>query len=112
MAEDDTVRKAIVDALVISTEAQLRALKRIQQEPAEKLKRKKVGMSQLDVVEDILLAAGEALHINEIIKRAGKSHKILIDRESIVSALTKKVMRKERFARTDKNTFALKGGDE
>jgi hypothetical protein len=30
------------------------------------------------------------------------------DRESLVSALTKKVNRGDRFLRTDKNTFALR----
>jgi hypothetical protein len=112
MAGDKIVRKAVIDAFVTSLEAQLRALKRLQCEPQEKAMRKKVGMSQVDVVEDILMAAGESLHINEIIKRAKKSHGVAIDRESIVSALTKKVVRKDRFVRTDKNTFALKGGDE
>jgi hypothetical protein len=112
VAEDEIIKKAVIDAFVVSLEAQLRSLKRIQKEPSGKTKRKRVGLSQLDVVEDILMAAGEELHINEIIKRAEKSHDILIDRESIVSALTKKVMRKDRFVRTNKNTFALKGGDE
>jgi hypothetical protein len=30
------------------------------------------------------------------------------DRESLVSSLTKKVARQDRFLRTDKNTFALR----
>lgn len=111
MEEDMVIKKAVIDAFIVSLEAQLRALKHIQKEPLEKIKRKRAGLSQLDVVEDILMAAGEELHINEIIKRAEKSHDMLLDRESIVSALTKKVMRKNRFMRTGKNTFALKGGD-
>jgi hypothetical protein len=31
-----------------------------------------------------------------------------VDRESLVSALTKRVARADRFVRTDKNTFALR----
>ncbi len=31
-----------------------------------------------------------------------------VDRESLVSSLTKKVARGDRFLRTDKNTFALR----
>ena len=31
-----------------------------------------------------------------------------VDRESLVSSLTKKVMRGDRFVRTDKSTFALR----
>jgi len=31
-----------------------------------------------------------------------------VDRESLVSPLTKKIARGDRFVRTDKNTFGLK----
>ena len=68
-------------------------------------------MSQVDMVEDILISAGESLHIGEIIERVEKAHGVRLDRESIVSALTKKVTRGDRFERTGRNTFALKGGD-
>lgn len=104
------IRNAVIDAFTISMEAQLRALKRMRQEPMGKAKRKRVGMSQTDMVEDVLIAAGESLHINEIIDRVEKSHGLRLERESIVSALTKKVARKDRFVRTDKNTFGVKGG--
>lgn len=110
--EEADIRNAVIDAFTISMEAQLRALKRMRQEPKEKAKRKRIGMSQLDMVEDILMAAGESLHINEIIDRVEKSHGLRLERESIVSALTKKVARKDRFVRTAKNTFGVKGGQE
>lgn len=109
--EDVKIRNAVIDAFIVSLDAQLRAMKRLRrQEPIERAKRKRVGMSQLDMVEDILVGAGESLHINEIIERVEKSHGLHLDRESIVSALTKKVARNDRFVRTDKNTFGLKGG--
>ena len=38
-------------------------------------------------------------------------HGLDLERESIVSTLTKKVNRGDRFVRTDKNVFALKGED-
>jgi hypothetical protein len=34
---------------------------------------------------------------------------IKLERESLVSALSKKVLKEDRFVRTGKNTFALKG---
>ena len=37
----------------------------------------------------------------------GKSFQVTVDRESLVSALTKKVMRGDRFIRTGKNTFGF-----
>jgi DNA-directed RNA polymerase delta subunit len=109
--EDAKIREAVIYAFIVALEAQLRALKRMQQEPMEKIKRKRVGMSQVDMVEDILKVSGESLHISDIIDRVEKSQGVCIERESIVSALTKKVAQKDRFVRTDKNTFGLKGGN-
>jgi hypothetical protein len=47
------------------------------------------------------------LHVSEIITDIERIHGVKVDRESLVSALTKKVVRKDRFVRTGKNTFAL-----
>ncbi len=112
MSEEQKIRDAVLDVLIISLEAQLHALRRLRREPPEeKPKRRRVGLSQVDLVEDILHVAGESLHINDIIDRVEQAHGVRIDRESIVSALTKKVQRGDRFVRTGKNTFALKGGE-
>jgi hypothetical protein len=103
----DTVFNAVIDAVTVSLDAQLRALQRLRKEPAEKSRRKRVGMSQVDLVEDILRTAGQSLHIADIIDRIEKTHGIRVDRESIVSSLTKKVAQGNRFTRSDKNTFGL-----
>jgi hypothetical protein len=42
-----------------------------------------------------------------IIARIEQAFAVSVDRESLVSALSKKVARRDRFARTEKNTFAL-----
>ena len=68
------------------------------------------GTSQLDVVYDILRAARGPLHIGEIIRRAAAAGAVL-DRESVVSALTKRIQRADRFRRTAPNTFALRAGE-
>jgi hypothetical protein len=90
-------------------EAQLRAVRRLRAraEPENPRVRRK---SQVDLVYDVLLEAGRPLHVAEIIKRVEKAHGVRLDRESIVSALSKKVLRKDRFARTHRNTFALREG--
>ena len=103
----DTVFDAVVDVFAVSLDAQLRSLQRLRKVPAEKTRRKRVGMSQVDLVEDILKAAGKNLHISDIIDRVEKTHGIRVDRESIVSSLTKKVAQNDRFVRSDKNTFGL-----
>jgi hypothetical protein len=60
---------------------------------------------------DILQRAESPLHISDILERIARLHGQRLDRESLVSALVKKVQRQDRFIRTDKNVFALlKGG--
>jgi hypothetical protein len=60
---------------------------------------------------DILQRAESPLHISAILDRIARVHGQRLDRESLVSALVKKVQRQDRFTRTDRNVFAvLKGG--
>jgi hypothetical protein len=59
------------------------------------------------MVYDILRSAGRPLHISEIMTLVAKRHGVTLDRESIVSALAKRVARKDRFARTAPNTFSV-----
>jgi hypothetical protein len=66
------------------------------------------GKSKISTVEDILRKAAVPLHVTEIIKRAKNDYQTIIDRESIVSAITKKVNKQDTFIRVDRNTFALK----
>ena len=61
----------------------------------------------MDVVHDLLLAAKGPLHINDIIQRAKKGYHRQLRRESLVSALTKKVLDQNTFTRTAPNTFDL-----
>jgi hypothetical protein len=61
----------------------------------------------MSIVYDILLHAHKPLHINEIISRAKNEFKVDIDRESLVSALTKKVKSGRMFQRVAPNTFTI-----
>jgi hypothetical protein len=65
--------------------------------------------SQMSMITDILSAAGTPLHVSEIIRRAEQQYGTKLDRESMVSALTKKVKKGLRFVRTGPNIFGLKG---
>jgi hypothetical protein len=56
---------------------------------------------------DILKHARSPLHVAVIIERIQQAFGIAVDRESLVSSLTKKVARNDRFSRTEKNTFGL-----
>jgi hypothetical protein len=63
------------------------------------------------MVHEVLRRAGKPLHVTEIIERVEKLHGLRLERESIVSTLVKKVNRGDRFVRTDRNVFGLKGGE-
>jgi hypothetical protein len=70
-------------------------------EPADK------GMSQMDVVYDILSETNKPMHVDDIIDIAEKRFDKKFDKESIVSAITKRVSRQDRFIKTAPNTFFL-----
>jgi DNA-directed RNA polymerase delta subunit len=57
---------------------------------------------------DILKKARSPLPVSEILNRIQTQFGLSIDRESLVSSLTKKVARQDRFLRTEKNTFGLR----
>jgi flagellar basal body L-ring protein FlgH len=91
------------------TRAQLNAIKQLKKtaglvEP-EPLKQKR--MSQIEMIYNILFSAQKAMHVNDIIVAAKQKFDVELDKESIVSALTKRVKRQDRFAKTGPNTFTL-----
>jgi hypothetical protein len=57
---------------------------------------------------DILKKARSPLHVSQILERIQTQFGATVDRESLVSSLSKKVARGDRFLRPDKNTFALR----
>lgn len=107
MAEE--IRDLILSAMEVALDAQLRALRRMRKgEPEVRAPRKKASLSQVDMAYDILRKARGPLHISEILGRIQTTFGAQVDRESLVSSLTKKVARGDRFLRTAKNTFGLK----
>lgn len=104
--KDDLIRSAVLDAMIAAVEAQLRTLRRLRsgETPAKPVRKRR---SKLDIVEDILREADAPLHIADIIRRARSGQGVELDRESIVSSLTKQVNRSRRFCRTAPNTFGL-----
>jgi hypothetical protein len=105
--EQESIKDSIYEAIEVSLEAQLRAIRRLRGS-VKKVSISNKGMSQVDLAYDILIKIGTPLHINEIIRYIESMHQIQVDRESLVSSLTKKVIRGDRFSRVGKNTFAAK----
>lgn len=104
----DPVEQAVLNAFEVALEAQLRAIRRIKASGEAEPSRTK-GTSQIDMVYDVLRRSGKPLHISEILDRVEKLHGRRLDRESVVSSLIKKIARGQRFMRTDKNVFSVKG---
>lgn len=88
-------------------QSQLKIIRRYQlQSPQFKKHTKRT--SQLDIIEEILTSADQPLHISKIIEIAKNDFNVTLQRDSIVSALLKKIRAGERFVRVAPNTFALK----
>lgn len=108
---EDPVRDTVLEAVEVCLDAQLRAVRRLRRTRAEPAPpRAKKRMSQVDMAYDILNKARRPLHVAELLERIEKSFQVSVDRESLVSSLTKKVMRGDRFVRTDRNTFGVREG--
>jgi hypothetical protein len=105
---NDPVRDAVFEAVEASLEAQLRAVRRLRKpaDPNTEPARRK-GRSQVDMAFDVLTKARAPLHVNDILERIRTQFSVDIDRDSLVSSLSKKVARADRFRRPAKNTFAL-----
>ena len=64
--------------------------------------------SKIEIARNVLHIAGRPLHVSEIIRLAQRDFQVALDRDSIVSAILKKVTAGKSFIRTAPNTFALK----
>ena len=106
---NDDIKDLILGLFEASLEAQLRAVRRLRQgAPSAAEPRSRKGLSQVDMAFDILKKARSPLHVSEILARIQSQFGIPVDRESLVSSLTKKVARGDRFLRPEKNTFSLR----
>jgi hypothetical protein len=110
---EQNLRDTLLNTIEASLQAQLMAVRRLRLAPDDKLpppssgvkRRSRQGMSQVDMAYHIL-AEDQPLHIREILAAIRKRFEVEIDRESLVSALSKRVARKDRFKRIGKNIFA------
>ena len=88
--------------------AQLRTVRQLKSPKARKAKRVEgKSMSNMDMAIDILRRGQRPLHISEIIAQVKTKHGVTLDRESLVSALVKKVHRRQGLSRTAPNTFEI-----
>lgn len=106
---DDALKDVLLGVFEASLDAQLRAVRRLRRgEAPGATPRRQKGRSQVDMAFDVLKKARGPLHISEILARIQAGAGVTVDRESLVSSLTKKVARGDRFVRTAKNTFGVR----
>jgi predicted transcriptional regulator len=102
----DTKEWAIIQEQLLKSQLKIiRQFLREGEPPTLRLRKK--SRSQVSIIFDVLSTAQVPLHISEIISRAKEMFDVDLDRDSIVSALTKKVKRGQIFKRIAPNTFAL-----
>ena len=88
--------------------AQLRSVRQLKSVKSKKTKGQgDKGMSNMGMAIDILRRAQRPLHISEIIAQIKTKYGVVLDRESLVSALVKKVHRHQGLSRTAPNTFQI-----
>lgn len=109
----DDVRQVLLEVLEDSLQAQLNAVRRLRRSSgvARPVRRPAGGSdrpSQVGMALDVLTEAKAPLHISEVIAAVQKRFQRTLDRESLVSALTKQLSRHPGLRRTAPNTFALR----
>lgn len=104
----ELTREDMLEVLQKCTEAQLKVLRTMRKTtPGVTRSTPRGRKSNMSVVEDILRSAHGPLHIEQIIQAAQARFHRALSRESLVSALTKKVLDENVFCRVDRNTFDL-----
>jgi len=86
-------------------QAKLKVVERFQQQGPSKPRKR---TSNIDIVQNVLNSAGHPLHVSDIIRMAEQQYQVKLNRDSIVSAILKKINDGQIFIRTAPNTFALK----
>jgi hypothetical protein len=105
---DDKIPEYLLEMQESLLLAQLRALRQLR--PSKTKDRKAAeskGMSNMEMAIDILIRARRPLHVSEIISKVKTVHGASLDRESLVSALAKKLNKLPGLSRTAPNTFAI-----
>ena len=106
---NDGLMQSILSIFEASLNAQLRAVRRLRQgDTGAPRPSHKAGLSQVDMAYDVLRKARAPLHVSDLLARMKTTFSVAVDRESLVSSLSKKIARGDRFLRTAKNTFGLR----
>ena len=104
----DSTREEILSAFELALETQLRAVRRLRGRRTPGRQPGGKGMSHVDLSFAVLRRAKTPLHVDDLIVAIAASYGVQPARDSLVSALTKKVVAGDRFEKTAPNTFGLR----
>lgn len=86
-------------------ETTLKIIDRFQGRAKEKPKKR---TSNIEIIRHVLSTAGRPLHVSEIIDLAETQFQVTLERDSVVSAILKKIKAGKMFIKTGANTFTVK----
>src|SRR5215218_1480920 len=106
----DEVRQVLLEVLEESLQAQLNAVRRLRRSaaggpPARRAVAAGERVSQVGMALDVLADAKAPLHVGQLIAAVQQRFQRTLDRESLVSALTKQLSRHPGLSRPAPNTF-------
>ncbi len=105
---ENKIPEALLNLYESLLSAQLRTVRQLKSPKAKKPKAESSkGMSNIDMALDILRNSPRPLHISDILTQIKAKYKVTLDRESLVSALVKKIHRLKGLSRTAPNTFRI-----
>ena len=104
----DRTRDEILAAFELALDVQLRAVRRLRGRRPKSQRAAGKGLSNIDMSFAVLRRAKTPLHVDELIVAIAQSYGVQPARDSLVSALTKKVVAGDRFEKTAPNTFGLR----
>lgn len=108
LALDNNTKAEIIDIIIDFKEkmlnAQLKALRKMKKQETDQPTQKRC-ISKIETALYVLKSAGRPLHINELISEIQKQYSITVEKDSLVSALTKKLNKIKGLSKVGPNTF-------
>ena len=105
---ETTPRDEILAAFEIALDTQLRAVRRLRGHRPKSVRPGPQGLSNIDMSYEVLRRTKGPLHVNDLIVAIARAYGVQPARDSLVSALSKKVAAGDRFEKSAPSTFGLR----
>lgn len=101
----------VLDNMLSAALREVRRARALEPAPSAKKRRQRKSTSNTEACLDVLIQAARPLHVSTLVEALAKRG-IQTSRDSLVSALTKRLAPQGPFLRTAANTFGLAGRDK